>query len=200
MGGAFSGLFSWCESSAKLSKKEVEELKKSDQIKFHQDELEEWYTIFHENYPNGKMSRDQFIHENVQAHGGDSSLWAYLFEQLDVDRDGCIDFKEFIESISIGTRGGSDEKLCWTFKFYDKDKNSYIEYQEMLVLFKAIFKLVEAVDVQNQLPVDHNAPAKRCQNIFEKMDTDNDGRLSIQEFIDGCKKDPTIMEVMELRR
>lgn len=186
------------QSAPKLPKAQLEEYQQG--TKFTRDELEEWYAVFHENYPDGRMSQQQFVTENTAAHGGDSLLWEYMFQQLDSDQDGYIDFREFITSMSVGTRGDVSDKLRWTFKFYDKNKNGYIEFEEMLELFQSIFKLVEAIDIQNNVVPDQSLPLKRCQALFEKMDADKDNRLSIQEFIEGCKQDSTIMDVMQLKR
>eukprot|EP01001_Neometanema_parovale_P010911 NODE_7154_length_788_cov_106.600000_g6915_i0.p1 GENE.NODE_7154_length_788_cov_106.600000_g6915_i0~~NODE_7154_length_788_cov_106.600000_g6915_i0.p1 ORF type:complete len:188 (-),score=46.22 NODE_7154_length_788_cov_106.600000_g6915_i0:168-731(-) len=185
------------QNSVKLSKPQLEELQQT--TNFTKDELQEWFEVFQENYPEGRMSREQFVTENVAAHGGDDSLWDHIFDNLDENKDGAITFNEFIQSMSHGSRGDASDKLRWIFKFYDKDKSGYIEYPEMLAIFESIFKLVEAVDIDH-LPPDQNTPQKRCQSLFEKMDTDGDGRLCIQEFIDGCKRDPTIMQIMELKR
>eukprot|EP01060_Flectonema_neradi_P006906 TRINITY_DN14762_c0_g1_i2.p1 TRINITY_DN14762_c0_g1~~TRINITY_DN14762_c0_g1_i2.p1 ORF type:complete len:194 (+),score=41.99 TRINITY_DN14762_c0_g1_i2:97-678(+) len=188
---------------SRLDKSKLRELEKKTKKKFGRDELEEWYTIFHENYPRDKfpegMPKDTFIQENMEAHGGDEALWEYLFKRISNNKDS-ITFDEFIDHMAIGTRGTSEEKLQWTFKFYDKDNNGYIDHHEMLAIFQSIFKMVEAVELAQQMPADQNTPEKRVKCIFDKMDIDQDRRLSMEEFTEGCKADNTIMEVMSLMR
>eukprot|EP01063_Lacrimia_lanifica_P028430 TRINITY_DN4151_c0_g3_i2.p3 TRINITY_DN4151_c0_g3~~TRINITY_DN4151_c0_g3_i2.p3 ORF type:complete len:146 (+),score=77.48 TRINITY_DN4151_c0_g3_i2:257-694(+) len=145
------------------------------------------------------MPREQFVQENLLAHGGDEALWEYLFSRISENEDH-ITFDMFIHNMAVATRGDPDEKLDWTFKFYDKDASGFIEHDEMLVIFRSIFKMVEAVDLAQMMPSDQNTPEKRVKCIFDKMDLDQDRKLSPDEFKEGCKADNAIMEVMSLLR
>ena len=161
------------------------------------------YTVFHENYPVEEypdgMPKDVFISQNLEAHGGDESLWQYLFKKISGGADD-ISFDSFIDHMAIGTRGTPEEKLRWTFDFYDRDGDGFIDHHEMLTVFQSIFKMVEAVELAQQMPTDQNTPEKRVKCIFDKMDLDQDRKLSLEEFVEGCKADNTIMEVMSLLR
>ena len=46
-----------------------------------------------------------------------------------------------------------------------------------------------------KLPADEDTPEKRVQKIFAAMDYNQDHRLTYQEFAEGSKKDPTIVQV-----
>lgn len=186
-------------SGPRPPKEKLAELEKRTKKKFTRDELEEWYTIFYENYPSGKMPKKTFIEENMEAHGGDDLLWEYLFSRISSDEEE-MSFEDFIAHMATGTRGSADEKLQWTFHFYDKNGDNYIDHNEMILIFHSIFKMVEAVELAQQMPPDQNTPEKRVKCIFDKMDLDQDRRLSMEEFIEGCKADNTIMEVMSLLR
>jgi len=186
-------------SCPKLEKERLDALERRTKKKFTRDELEEWYTIFHEYYPDGQMPRQTFINENMEAHGGDDLLWDYLFTRIS-NNDEAMNFDDFISHMATGTRGSADEKLQWTFHFYDKNGDNYIDHNEMTQIFHSIFKMVEAVELAQQMPPDQNTPEKRVKCIFDKMDLDQDRRLSMEEFIEGCKADNTIMEVMSLLR
>ena len=47
-------------------------------------------------------------------------------------QDGVVDFKEYVTAISMLTQGSAVEKLRWSFKLYDKDKDGAITRGEML--------------------------------------------------------------------
>lgn len=49
-----------------------------------------------------------------------------------MQQDGFIDFREYVLAISMLLEGSSVEKLRWSFKLYDKDKDGAITRSEML--------------------------------------------------------------------
>ena len=53
---------------------------------------------------------------------------------------GGITFGDFMEFLSIISKGTTQEKILWSFEFLDLDKNGFIEKQEMLK--------VKIIDVQ----------------------------------------------------
>ncbi|KAL2327028.1 hypothetical protein Fmac_020455 [Flemingia macrophylla] len=90
-----------------------------------------------------------------------------LLIQADVDRDGYLDYGEFV-AISIHLRKiGHDEHLHKAFQFFDQNQSGYIEIEE---LQKA---LADEVETNSEEVI--NA-------IMHDVDTDKDGRISYEEF------------------
>lgn len=50
--------------------------------------------------------------------------------------DGVVDFREYVMAISMLTEGSAVEKLRWSFKLYDKDKDGAITREEMLEIMQ----------------------------------------------------------------
>ncbi|GAA0165470.1 non-receptor serine/threonine protein kinase [Lithospermum erythrorhizon] len=90
-----------------------------------------------------------------------------LMEAGDVDKDGYLDYGEFV-AITVHLRKmGNDEHLRKTFNFFDKDKSGYLEIEE----------LRDALDDE----IDENHE-EVINAIMQEVDTNKDGRISYDEF------------------
>lgn len=47
-----------------------------------------------------------------------------------------VDFREYVMAISMLIEGSAVEKLCWSFKLYDKDRDGAITKEEMLEIMQ----------------------------------------------------------------
>jgi len=57
-----------------------------------------------------------------------------VFDALDVDHDGEVEFREFVIVTHILFAGTQDEKLDYLFKLYDTDHNGYLTQEELRAL------------------------------------------------------------------
>ena len=101
-----------------------------------------------------------------------------------------IDFREFISSLSVTTRGSLEEKLQWAFHIYDIDGDGYITQNELFSIVKAVQKMAGALD-------ETKITKSKMVNIFDKMDTNQDSKLSLEEFIVGAKDDETLVHMLQ---
>ena len=65
----------------------------------------------------------------------------------------------------------------------------------MLIVVDAIYKMVAGTI---QMPPDQETPQQRVNYLFGLLDDDQDGILSLDDFVMGAKKDSAVMEALHL--
>ncbi|NXH10085.1 GUC1C protein, partial [Bucco capensis] len=152
-------------------------------------ELHHYYSKFMKECPSGLLSLHEFK-KLLDLQGLDPQGDAYIkrvFDIFDLNKDGFIDFLEFIAAINLVIRGKIDQKLKWYFKLYDADGNGCIDKKELLSIFSAI----QAINGHTDLS------AEEFTNIiFQKIDVNNDGELTLEEFITGVERHEDLMELI----
>ncbi|ELT92050.1 hypothetical protein CAPTEDRAFT_5729 [Capitella teleta] len=183
------------KNSSKLTSREIKQL--TDSTYFDKREVQQWYRDFMRDCPEGVLKKDEFrtIYQQFFPHGDSTKFSNFVFNVFDANKDGFISFHEFICALSVTSRGSLDEKLDWAFCLYDLDEDGYITREEMLDIVDAIYSMVGSM---LDLPEDEDTPEKRVQKIFTQMDTDKDGRLTRDEFREGSKCDPWIVQALSM--
>ncbi|TFY72733.1 hypothetical protein EVG20_g270 [Dentipellis fragilis] len=199
------------KSQSKLSPEQLADLQKNTY--FDKRELQQWYKGFLKDCPSGQLDKTEFsrIYKQFFPFGDPGEFADYVFDVFDENKNGTIDFKEFICALSVTSRGRLDEKLKWAFQLYDIDKDGTITYQEMLQIVQSIYKMTGQMV---KLPPDEDTPEKvackpvlakhmltclqRVDKIFRNMDRDKDAKLTYDEFVEGSKQDPTIVQALSL--
>lgn len=90
-------------------------------------------------------------------------------------------------SLSVTTRGSADQKLEWAFKVYDVDGNGFITRREMQLIVCSVEKVISQSNKSY-----NDMPDKKTDRIFKNFDKNRDGVLSLNEFSEAAKQDPTL--------
>lgn len=162
--------------------------------KFSKKELKIMYRGFKQGCPAGIVDEDTFkgIYAQFFPLGADSSHYAhYVFNTFDSDRSGSISFKEFVVGLSVLVRGTDLEKLQWAFSLYDINGDGFITKEEMTNIVTAIYRMMGRYA---DPIVDDDAPRIHVDNIFQKMDHNGDGVISLEEFMDTCRNDEAMCQ------
>ncbi|KAJ2159271.1 Calcium-binding protein NCS-1 [Coemansia sp. RSA 552] len=183
------------KANSKLSTEQLSELQRS--TNFERKEIQQWHKGFLKDCPSGELNRTEFkgIYKQFFPFGDPSRFADYIFEVFDLNHNGTIDFTEFLQALSITSRGSADDKLKWAFELYDINKDGFITKDEMLKIVDAIYRMVGSMV---ELPKDEDTPKKRVDKIFDLMDENQDGKIDRAEFNKGSHRDPLIMQALNL--
>ena len=178
--------------------------------KYTAQELKTWYKGYlREVGLEGKLYKRDFIdiYKGIVPRGDPTKLAGMLFDMVDEDSSGYLDFEEFIGAMSVTSSKSKKEKLEWTFKIFDKDNSGSIcidELTHMLVATYGMNDLVEhSLDYgEKELTEDEETIKKKArqaaEGIMKQYDTDGSGEIDKEEFIEGCMHDDRVMKVMNI--
>ena len=94
-----------------------------------------------------------------------------LFEEMDVDKNGLINYTEFISAL-MDYQKIKENQLLECFNGYDADDSGKISFKEFCEMIKP----------QNE------EEKKELKELYSQFDTDGDGEISLKEFKEGFKK------------
>ncbi|KAF5473295.1 hypothetical protein F2P56_009917 [Juglans regia] len=119
---------------------------------------------------NGKINVDELrVGLHKLGHQIPDTDIQILMEAGDVDKDGYLDYGEFVAiSVHLKKMGNDDEHLHKAFELFDQNQSGYIEIEELRD------SLADEVHETNSEEV--------INAIMHDVDTDKDGRISYEEF------------------
>jgi len=179
---------------SKLSKDDIKSLRNATY--FDKRELQQWYKGFLRDCPSGQLTEEEFskVFKQFFPFGDPTDYCHYLFRVFDVDNSKTIDFKEFIIALSITSRGSIDQKLSWSFRLYDHKRNGLVDYNQILAVTTAIYKMLGTMV---NLPDDEKTPELRTEKYFKWLNKDpQTDTLVLDDFKKLLKVDPFIANAL----
>ena len=101
---------------------------------FESAEIYEIHEKLLKDHPDGYVTKDDLRRlYNRKYFNGDANDFAqHVFRCYDADKNGKIDFREFICALSVSCRGTKRQKLDMAFSICDTNSDGYITKEEML--------------------------------------------------------------------
>jgi serine/threonine-protein phosphatase 2B regulatory subunit len=104
-----------------------------------------------------------------------------LFGMFDTDKSGTIDLKEFVVGLSNVGTAAREDKVKFAFQVFDLDGSGTIDADELK-------KIVKATNMASAKQLD-----RKTEWLMKQCDTDGDGNISYEEFVNLAKKFPNIV-------
>uniref|UniRef100_A0A7S3N892 Calcium-dependent protein kinase 1 n=1 Tax=Euplotes harpa TaxID=151035 RepID=A0A7S3N892_9SPIT len=117
---------------------------------------------------DGKLSKEE-IHDGYEEHFGkllNEDELDRLFDEVDTDKSGFIDYSEFVVATMNEKNLFSEKKLKAAFKMFDKDDSGYISKDEVKESLLKVQKFSE----------------EEINEIVSQVDENGDGEISFEEF------------------
>jgi len=163
----------------------------AEETKFSKREVRSLYRAFKQECPNGIVDEETFkdVYERIFPLG-DAGKYAHLvFASIDRENTGGITFGDFMEFLSVISKGTAHDKILWAFTFYDQDRDGVISKDEMIKVTDAIHELMGEGQHGKLI-----SAKEHVDKVFETMDTNQDGKVTIEEFIVYCNSNRTCRE------
>ena len=104
------------KSKQGLSQEDLEFLK--THTRYDENTIKEWYKGFKQDCPNGRLTPPKFVdmYKLFFPSGNAEQFCDHVFRTFDTDKNGFIDFREFLLAIDVTSAGTPEEKLKWAFR------------------------------------------------------------------------------------
>ena len=95
-----------------------------------------------------------------------------LFNEMDIDKNGLINYTEFVSALMDFEKSVKKEHLIACFQNYDEDHSGKIDFIEFCKILRP----------QNE------TEKKELKELYDRFDDNGDGEIDINEFIQGFQK------------
>ncbi|XP_061885487.1 guanylate cyclase activator 1g [Entelurus aequoreus] len=157
-------------------------------------QIQELCIVFMKECPSGALHLHEFKRIfGVPSSSAEESLFIEtIFRSFDTNQDNALDFLEYVAALHLILRGNLEDRLKWSFKMYDKDGNGKLDRQEVKRIIKIFYKIkLQNSDVSL-------TPSEICDRIFDLVDQNNDGQITLAEFMEGAQQDEWVMNILKL--
>eukprot|EP00743_Colponemidia_sp_Colp-15_P007497 GILK01008103.1.p1 GENE.GILK01008103.1~~GILK01008103.1.p1 ORF type:complete len:230 (-),score=33.68 GILK01008103.1:163-852(-) len=108
-----------------------------------------------------------------------------LFQVLDTNGDGVLNFREFVTALAILSVGTFEEKIKLSFSLYDSSRKGFIMREDLrMVVIDFFANLVDAPLLSSE-QIDNIV-----EDTFRQTDKNRDGRIDLQEYRSLMKRHP----------
>ena len=106
-----------------LREEDIDTLAKSSGL--DEDQIKSTFEEFVDKHPDGKIKPDAFhkMMSKALPKKDAAKMEKNIFRLFDTNKDGCIDFTEFMTTLLIMSDGGPEEVLNQIFRVFDVNRD-----------------------------------------------------------------------------
>lgn len=156
---------------------------------YSKHKIEKLHHVFMKDCPNGFLTRKQFykFYRLLYPYGNPVKFSNRVFNTFDQNNDNQIDFFEFVDAICKTMDGKLENKLECAFRIYDLNGDNFIDKKELKIIVKSIYELIGE---------DAKSCDKMVNYVMSQFDCNGDNKIDLNEFIDGCKKNEDLCNLL----
>jgi len=158
-------------------------------------QVESRYQNFLKLHPDGRISRKSFHSMMKECYPGADTekLERHIFRMYDTNKDGHIDFREFMIVLYIMSNGTPEENLKQIFRVFDINNDGTITLKELQKIVRDLFLLI------NETNADKASQEVLVKTAFNEMDENHDGKISQSEFVEACMAQKKFSTMLTLK-
>lgn len=139
-----------------------------------------------------KYSRKDFqsMYKKIYPNSKSNKFSSRIFDVYDRNKDGFLDFEEFLIANKITSGNNLNEKLKMAFEIYDLKNDGVLDKKEMLDTFINIYTTVNIDSKENR-----KMAKEKVNIIFSKFVTKGN-LLTLEEFIQCYSSDKHLNNVL----
>ena len=113
----------------------------SEKVGISKESIECRYQVFIEKYPQGIMTKEDFIEASDDILGKDANIAESIFDVFDEDGNGVMDFEKFLLATFRKRTSSPQAKLSWIFNVFDIDENGALDKEEVVKIIVGLFHM-----------------------------------------------------------
>jgi len=158
-------------------------------------QVETQYQNFLKMHPDGRISKKSFHTMMKECYPGADTekLERHIFRMYDSNKDGHIDFREFMIVLYIMSNGTPEENLNQIFRVFDINNDGKITLKELQKIVRDLFLLI------NESNADKASQETVVKSAFNEMDENHDGKISQSEFVEACMAQKKFSTMLTLK-
>ncbi len=141
---------------------------------------------------DGVIDYQEFL---IMIEKNDCTLTKHLFRAIDINKDNCVNFREFLKFVCCFITGTFEEQSVYTFKIFANDETKLIEKSRMVEFIRSCLQIEKTLsEYLNEKSLDDIVKIS-----FEKLNIMGDeDSLNFEQYKKFLEKYPNILNWFKL--